>query len=134
MDLVEEVLADGLRDAPDGSGDPLDRAEQALRTYLDLLIEHRPFARLVLVESHAAGPEALQRRARLQARVADGLARTLGARGEQGAFACKAFVAAIASLVALPIVTGDDDALRALRQPLVDHLRLLTRALDLPAP
>ncbi len=133
LDLVEDVLAAGLDAIPAHPGTPLDRAERAVGSYLDLLVEHRSFARLVLVESHAAGPEALERRTRLQRRVAEGLADLLGVDGSEGAFACKAYVAAIASLVALPIVTGDDVALRALHRPLIDHLRLLASALDLPA-
>ncbi len=102
---------------------PLARA--ALDRYLDAIATHRAFARLFVVEAHAAGPRALLRRAELQAVVVDALVDLLAARDANARFACEAFVAAVSALVTLPLATGDVDALRALRNPLVGRLRAL---------
>jgi AcrR family transcriptional regulator len=130
LDFVGEVLVTELgaalaADRRADPGDPVVQAGQAVGRYLDTIVEHRSFARLYLVEAHAAGPEALRRRAALQDRVVDALAGLLGARSARRRFACQAYVAAIATLVTVPIVTGDDDAIRALRRPLIDQLRLV---------
>lgn len=128
LDFVGEVLVAELATAVGGAGDPLDRARRAVDRYLDTIVEHPAFARLFLVEVHAAGPDAMARRAALQARLVDALAGLFGARTQRTRFACQAFVAAVASLVTLPIVTGDHDAVRALRRPLREHLRTLADA------
>ena len=123
LDLAGEVLVTQLAGTAGGTGDPLTRAERAIEQYLATIVEHAAFARLFLVEVHAAGPVAMRRRADLQARVVDALADLVGARTQAARFACQAFVAAIASLVTLPIATGDLDAVAALRRPLVELLR-----------
>jgi AcrR family transcriptional regulator len=128
LEFVGEVLVAELATALGGPGDPLDRAVHAVDRYLDTIVEHPAFARLFLVEVHAAGPEAIARRAALQARLVGGLVDTFGARTQQARFACRAFVAAVASLVTLPVATGDRDAVRALRRPLREHLRVLAEA------
>lgn len=141
LDLVGAVLIEQLRIALGDSGEPnsgasdstprtsqarfVERPVVALDRYLDGLADNLAFARLFIVEAHAAGAEAMHRRADLQARVADGLAAGLGATDEAGRFACAAFVGAVASAVTMPIVDGDVDALRALRDPLVVELRAL---------
>lgn len=125
LDLVGEVLVSQLGLAVSSAGDPVERAIAAVDRYLDTIIEHPTFARLYIVEVHAAGPGALLRRAALQGRVVDGLASLLGATDERQRFACEAFVAAISALVTLPIVTADFDALRALRDPLAEQVRTL---------
>ncbi|HSP04629.1 MAG TPA: TetR/AcrR family transcriptional regulator [Acidimicrobiales bacterium] len=121
LDLVGAVLLADLR-AETAPGDPLDRARTAVDAYLDTIVRHRAFARLFLVEVHAAGEEAMARRAALQDEVVDGLADLLGAVEPDAGFACRAYVAAIASLVTLPVVTGDEGALDALRAPLLGLL------------
>ncbi len=125
--LVGEVLGAELAAALDGPGDgaPIDRAGRAIERYLATIVEQPAFARLFLVEVHAAGPEALERRARLQARLVDALAALLGARTKTGRFACQAYVAAISALVTVPVVTGDREAILGLRRPLVELLRTL---------
>jgi AcrR family transcriptional regulator len=125
LDFVGAVLLADLGVALGDGGEPEVRAAQVLDRYLDTLGEHPAFARLFLVEVHAAGPEAMARRAALQARVVDALADLVGAQDRATRFSCEAFVAAVGSLVTLPIVTGDRDALEALRRPLHDHLRTL---------
>ena len=129
LDLVSTVLLDELADAvaagDDRSAPPLERAENAVDRYLDTLVRHPAFARLYIVEVHAAGPEALRRRVDLQARVADALADLLGARRDEARFACQTFVAAISALITLPLVLGDQDSIAGLREPLKAHLGAL---------
>jgi AcrR family transcriptional regulator len=121
LDLVGAVLLADLRErAP--AGPPLARARGAVEAYLDTIGRHRAFARLYLVEVHAAGNQAMARRAALQEEVVDGLADLLGATSVAGRFACRAYVAAVASLVTLPVVTGDGAALEELRAPLLGLL------------
>lgn len=122
LDVVGEVLLAELGDALDGEGPPAARARAAVERYLTTLADHLAFARLFLVEVQAVGIEAMERRAVLQERVVEGLVAATGARSERERFACRAFVAAVASLVSLPVITGDRAALEALRDPLLDHL------------
>ena len=129
LDLVGEVLVDQLRQALGGEqGDPVDQAVAAVDRYLDTIAGNLAFARLYIVEAHAAGPMALTRRAQLQSRIVDGLAGAVGATDADSRFACEAYVAAVSALVTLPVVTCDLDALRALRDPLVALLRRLPQA------
>lgn len=125
LDFVGEVLVAELGAATGGSGPPLARAERAIERYLDTIVAQPAFARLFLVEVFAAGPEAMVRRADLQGRIVDALHQLFGARSRTARFACQAYVAAVSSLVTVPVVTGDAEAIRALRRPLVEHLRAL---------
>lgn len=132
LDLVGAVLVSQLRteagvpdDSVGGPARSADAAVAALDTYMTDLADNIAFARLYIVEAHAAGPEALRRRSDLQARVTDGLAATLGARTAADRFACTVFISAVASVVTMPIVDGDLVALRAVRDPLVGELRSL---------
>lgn len=119
LDLVGNVLLAQLRRAVDTAGSPLDRATGAIDQYLDAIVDNLPFARLYIVEVHAAGPAALTRRAALQTQVVDVVADLFGAEDAEGRFACEAYVAAVSALVTLPVATGDIEAIRALRDPLV---------------
>ena len=139
LDFVGEVLVADLGAAVTGTTadvlarTPLARAERAISRYLDTLVRHPAFARLYLVEVHAAGAAAMERRARLQQRVVDALCALFDARDASARFALQAFVAAISSLVTLPLVSGDHEAIRALRRPLVEHLRMLVEVGPLSA-
>lgn len=129
LDLVGNVLVGQLRYAVERSaGSPIDRATQAIDQYLDAIAENLPFARLYIVEVHAAGPAALTRRAELQTQVVDVVAGVFDAREGEGRFACEAFVAAVSALVTLPVATGDVAAIRALRDPLVSLMSRLVPA------
>lgn len=128
LDLAGAVLTVQLAGITDRPGEPLERAEQAVRQYLATLVEHPAFARLYLVEVQAAGPLAMQRRAELQDQIVEALTELLGARTAVGQFACRAYVAAIASLVTVPIATGELAAVAELRLSLVAHLRALVRS------
>jgi AcrR family transcriptional regulator len=108
---------------PDGGGgdEPLDRFARGLDAYLDALaVTDRAVARVFLVEVNAAGPDAMRRRAALQGRFVDGMAEVLGVRSERGRFACEMYVAAVSSLVTIPLIDDDAEALRRLRDPILD--------------
>jgi AcrR family transcriptional regulator len=125
LDVVGEVLLVQLRATSKRDGRPLDRAESAIDRYIDAIVNNLPFARLYIVEVHAAGPVALKRRAELQAQVVDQIAHLVGAEDAEARFACEAYVAAVSALVTLPVATGDVQAIRALRDPFVALMRRL---------
>ena len=128
LDLIGEVLRRQLRGAVEApGGSPFDRATRALDPYLDGMVHNLPFARLYIVEVHAAGAAALTRRAELQTQVVDLVADLFGIQDAEGRFACEAYVAAVSALVTLPVATGDIKAIRALRDPLVSLMRQLVR-------
>lgn len=121
FDTAGEILAGELTSLVDTEGgDPLERFDRLLARYLGLLAASAGYARVLLVESHAAGPEAIGRRAALQERIASALAEVLGVDDERGRFACTVLVAAVGTLVTEPLVRGDTDALLALHDPIVD--------------
>ena len=124
LDLVGAVLVEELTAAlAIAGGPPVDRATAAVDRYLETIAGNLAFARLFIVEVHAAGPPALLRRAELQARVVDALADLLAATTADDRFACELYVAAVSALVTLPVATGDADGVRALRDPLIAQLR-----------
>ena len=108
-----------LGDVLDVDGTPIERFEAAFTAYLDALAAEPAFARVFLVEVYAAGPEAIERRARAQHRIAERLAELLDLQSPADRFACDAVVAAVATLVTAPLVRGDTEALLALREPIV---------------
>jgi AcrR family transcriptional regulator len=126
FDAAGELVADGVAgvagvaDAAGSAGARHERLGVALATYLDVLAANLPFARLFLVESYAAGPEAYERRTAVQQRFAERIATLFGAEDDRERFACEAFVALVASLVTGPVLRNDPDALRALHGPLLD--------------
>jgi AcrR family transcriptional regulator len=125
FDLVGEVLVDRLATALDAPGEPIDRFERAITAYLDAIAGEPAYARLFLVEVHAAGAEAMARRVAIQQRLVDALVGLLDVRSDQERFACQVVVAAVGSMVTAPLVSGDLDAVRALGPPVVEHVRLL---------
>jgi AcrR family transcriptional regulator len=128
FDLVGEVLLAQIGDGLDDLDQPMDRLERSLSAYLDTLAEHPGYARLFLVEVHAAGPEAMARRTAIQQRIVDALADLLGARSEAGRFTCQVLVAAVSAMVTGPLVADDLDALRALGPQILEHARRLDAA------
>ena len=126
LDVVGEVLLSQLRRVvEDSSESALERATRATDEYLEAIVHNLPFARLYIVEVHAAGPDALLRRAELQRQVVDVIAELFGAEDAEARFACEAYVAAVSALVTLPVATGDIKAIRAVRDPLVALMRRL---------
>jgi AcrR family transcriptional regulator len=128
FDLVGAVVVERIEAATAGDGEPMARVERAVTAYLETLVEERGFARLFLVEVHAAGPEAMARRAAIQERIVDALAELLGAHSDVSRFAAQLLVAAVGAMVTGPLVAGDVAALRALGPPVIEHVRLLVAA------
>jgi AcrR family transcriptional regulator len=129
LDLVNDVLEGQLRAGFDQHrGTPLEQAAAAVESYIDTLAGNLPFARLYVVEAHAAGAEALARRAAMQARVAAAIAVLVGATDPDDRFACECYVAAASALVTVPVADGDRAAILALREPLVRHLAQLAES------
>jgi AcrR family transcriptional regulator len=123
VDLVGEVLVDRLSGALGGSDTPLERFERALTTYLGVLADQPGYARIILVETYAAGPEAMTRRAAIQERIVHAIVELFDVRADPGRFACELLVASIGAMVTLPVVTGDPDQIRALGPAIIDQVR-----------
>ncbi|MGH3469432.1 MAG: hypothetical protein ACRDQF_17070, partial [Thermocrispum sp.] len=92
------------------------------------LASNQAFARLFLIEVHAAGPEAIAARLKQQARFVDAVAALLGAESERGRFGCQTVVAATSAMLTGPLVSGDLDALRAIGPRMTAHVRDLHQA------
>jgi AcrR family transcriptional regulator len=111
--------------APD---DRMARLRRAFGAYLEGLAAEPALARLFLLEVYAAGPDALERRAKAQARFVELVTRAFHARGAEERFACEALVAATSSMVTTRLAADDLDGLRALEAPLADLAgRILAR-------
>ncbi|MGN7782303.1 TetR/AcrR family transcriptional regulator [Mycolicibacterium sp. 22603] len=98
---------------------PLDVFSAVLTNYLDTLSRDPAMARVYLVEVYAAGPEALHARMQLQQRTVDSVQEVFGIDDEEGRFACRALVAAIASLTTHELADSDSGDVRSLHAPLV---------------
>lgn len=121
FDVASEMLVGRLGQADLDDGEtPLERFDRAFSAYLDVLTEQPALARVFLVEVYAAGPEALERRAALHARIVDRMAQLLSATTAEDRFECQLLVAGVGALVTGPLVAGDVDALRGLRAQVVD--------------
>lgn len=121
LDSADGMLEVLLENQVDHPGTLAQRLDAGVALYLEALAFSPAMARLVLVESYAAGPEAMARRSETQRRIAHGLADLIEVRSDDhlGRFGCELLVAGMGSLVTMPLVNGDLDALRAMRQPLV---------------
>lgn len=130
--LAERSGVDATLDLDHSTSSPIARFDRLFGEYLETLAIEPAYARVFLVEVYAAGPDAIARRVELQSAIADSLATMLEIDTDHGRFACQALVAAVSALVTGPLVAGDLDALRSLREPVVD---LVERALALsPSP
>lgn len=110
------------------SADPVDQFAALFDAYLDGLAAQPAWARLFLIEVHAAGPQAIAARLRLQTRFVDAIAALLGAESEQARFACQTIVSATSAMVTGPLVENDLGALKALGPQVVEHVRRLHKA------
>ncbi|OLT30812.1 hypothetical protein BJF79_09280 [Actinomadura sp. CNU-125] len=114
--------------APGAAPDRLELCERAMNAYLRALAGELAYARLFLVEVYAAGPEAIDRRARTQEIIAGALADLLGGADESVLLACRVIVAGMSAMVTPPVAEQDADALLALGPPLIEHVRGLWSA------
>jgi AcrR family transcriptional regulator len=108
-------------EAPQDDGARMARVEALLTGYLDALADEPAFARVFLIEAHAAGPEPTRRRYETQRGIAVLIADLLDAHSDAQRFACESLVASISALVTARIATGED--VRGLRAPLLELLR-----------
>ncbi len=111
-----------------GPAPPAERFERALEIYLTTLAGEASVARVFLVESYAAGPQAREKRYAVQERFAEGVAGCF--EGDPGwerladpMFAARMLVGGISSMVASALVAGRADELPALRDPIMAFLR-----------
>jgi AcrR family transcriptional regulator len=100
------------------AGSPLERYEALLAGYLDAVAARPAIARLFLIETYAAGPEAMRRRLELQQQFVDAVAHIFGVRTSPGRFAAEALVATTISAVTARFITDDVRGLAALRPEL----------------
>ncbi|MEU9867429.1 MULTISPECIES: TetR/AcrR family transcriptional regulator [Actinomadura] len=126
-DAAGQGTAQGEADVV-GEADAAERFERVFTAYLEALAAEPAYARLFLVEVFAAGPEAVRRRTRVQRDLAASLADLMGVTGDSGRFACEVVVAAVSSMVTPAVAAGDLEALRAIRAPVIEHVRLLLRS------
>lgn len=103
-----------------GPADRLEEFDELFSVYLRGITANPALARVFLVEVYAAGPEAMERRARLQVIITDAVSVLLGAANDRGRFACQALVAAVGALVTPLLVADDLAGILALREPIVD--------------
>jgi AcrR family transcriptional regulator len=123
-DAGVEAITAVMREAlADGSGDPLDRLDRAIGAYLQALASQPGFARASLIESYAAGPRAIERRAELLQDFVAVVTETLGVRSKDDRFACETVVAAVSSMVTMRVGAGRIDELSELRGPIMKLAR-----------
>lgn len=113
-----------------GPGDPVGKFERGMSAYLNAVAEELAFARLFLVDSFAAGPEAVRRRTVAQGRIVDAMAWLLGVTGPEGRYTCESVITSVAARVSALLASDDEDAvkkdaIRALGPPLARHVRRL---------
>jgi AcrR family transcriptional regulator len=99
--------------------------ERGMGAYLDVLLAQPALARLFLVESYAAGPAAIERRAAVQARIVDAVVDLLGLDADAERIAARALVAYVGTAVTVPLARNDVAALAALRPTLIETARAL---------
>ncbi|WP_286901865.1 TetR/AcrR family transcriptional regulator [Thermocrispum sp.] len=124
--LISHISA--RAEAGRAADDPVERFSALFEAYLDALATHATFARLFLVEVHAAGREAIEARLAQQTWFVDAIAEVFGVQTAQGRLACQMVVAATSAMVTGPLVSGDMDALRALGPQISSHVRALHEA------
>ncbi|HWC46160.1 MAG TPA: TetR/AcrR family transcriptional regulator [Casimicrobiaceae bacterium] len=100
-------------------GTPLERYDALLRGYLDTVRAQPATARLFLIQTYAAGPDAMRRRLELQQQFVDAIVRIFGVRSAQGRFHAESLVATTISAVTARFVTDDVPALALLRPKLL---------------
>jgi AcrR family transcriptional regulator len=120
---VEAMMGVMLEALGEATGDPFERLDHVFGAYLDALVSEPAFARASLVESYAAGPRAVARRADLLDGFVAVITETLGVKSKDDRFACEAVVAAVSSMVTMRVGAGRIDELPALREPIVKLAR-----------
>lgn len=125
FDVIATVLADHMRRASDSAGTPLDRIDGAIDAYLSAIAAEPAFARLFLIESYAAGPEAMRRREHLQQEFAAAMADLLelDPDDEAGRFVCRLITAGVSSMITNAVMEDDPLTIQGLHRPLMSEVR-----------
>jgi AcrR family transcriptional regulator len=127
VELILDAIDAAIRDAAPGG--PLAIARAGTARYLETLAANPAFARTFLIEVLAAGPRALERRARVHARFAEQLATidraARGSGGQPSPYAFRACVGAIHELVTDHVLRRGAETLPELTDALVDIERAL---------
>jgi AcrR family transcriptional regulator len=132
LGVIVQALREATPPAPaiDDDG-PLERLDRFLERYLAALASEPAVARALLIESYAAGPTSIKRRAEGQARGAEAIAAMVEARDERQRFACEALLATIVGLATQRIGSGHGHELQDLHTPLMDFARSSLRAVGI---
>ena len=125
--VLEASIAQAVGPTAAGAADRATLLHRAVGSYLDVLEAEPAFARLFLVESYAAGPAAIERRAAVQARLVDALVGLLDLTSDDERVAAQALVAYIGTSVTTPLARNDLPALAALRPSLLAAADVLLR-------
>lgn len=125
FDFVGEVLVSTMTSAIGQDGTPFEKVERAMNAYLQAIAAQPGYARLFLIEVYAAGPEAIERRHVVQAKLVVDLAGMLGARSDAARFACQVIVTSMSAMLVGPLIAEDPHAVLALGPPMLDHVRRL---------
>jgi hypothetical protein len=119
---IGNAMATSPGTRPAAGGEPV--LARVLDDYLAAIASDPVTARVFLIEVYAAGPAALERRAKLQQTLVELLVTALKAE-ERDRFAVEAGIAAIAALVTTRLAVGDVNGIRDLRDPILDLLERL---------
>jgi AcrR family transcriptional regulator len=101
------------------TGEPIERYDALLRGYLATVSAQPATARLFLIETYAAGPDAMRRRLELQQQFVDAIVHIFAARGAQGRFHAEALVATTISAVTARFIADDVGQLSTVRPKLL---------------
>ena len=123
FDAAGEILWGRIAGTQVGDGTPEDRLAGLLGAYLAALEAEPSYARTLLVEVYAAGPEALRRRMAIQERFTDTLVDLFDAHAAHERFACELMVAAVGAMVTTRIAVGEGASLHELEEPILDLVR-----------
>jgi AcrR family transcriptional regulator len=126
-----DLLMDTVKGALGPPGRPaLQRLEPALAAYLGVLATDAAVARTFLLEIHAVGPPAAERRYAVHRRFVE-LAVALVREDElwralpEPEFACQMVIGGVATLVSGKVAAGEHATLPALNAPVLAHVRTL---------
>ena len=126
LDDALEQLGRDLASVASGPGLPLATFERAVTGYLGRLAAEPAMARLFLIETYAAGPEAMVRRLDLHRQFVDRLADMFDLTGSTAdRFSCEAVVATLIATVTAAFVRGDEEHLLDLGPAVVELARRL---------
>ncbi|WP_019631196.1 TetR/AcrR family transcriptional regulator [Actinomadura atramentaria] len=128
FDAAATLLETRLREAVEAGGTPMEQFERAVGAYAEGLATQPEYARLFLIEAHAAGPAAIERRMEFQELLSTTIAELFGAETDDARFACRAVVAAVGSMVVGPLVRDDPDGVRRIAADTVRHVARLRDA------